>query len=122
MATTLAPTAVVYRRFKATHQVIALLPHVRPGYGLCQAYTAGGQGLVVDYFQTLRDTVPASGLLQMDVRALMLDLVSLPERYQLQTVTAETVHVERAGVGQQMSFLVEAASAPATQYALQAAA
>lgn len=113
---TAAPTAVVYRRFKASHQVIALLPHVRPGYGLCQAYTAGGAGLVVDYFQTLRDTLPASGLLQQDVRALMLELVSRPERYQLQTLVAEAVHVERAGLGHQMSFLVDIAS-QAPQYA-----
>lgn len=113
MATS-TPTPVVFRRYKDTLAVVALLPTICPAYGLCQAYSAGGQASVVDYFQTLRDTMPASALTQQSVRHLLLELATRPERYQLQAVAAEAVHVAREAAGEQMSLFALAAPVAAS--------
>ena len=103
---TTAPTIVVYRRCKTTGQVVALFPYVRKGYGLCDSYTHAGQHAVVDYKQMLSTTTAANPLLQQDVRQLVQELVTLPERYQLQTMAAEAILVEREGLGEQMNLFI----------------
>lgn len=105
-----APTLVVFRRHKETRQLVALLPQVRLGYGLCQSITAGGQVGVADWQQMLRDTTAASALLSAEVRALLAELVSTPLSYRVQVVAAEAVPVERAGLGQQVALFAEAST------------